>query len=298
MNQINYRHLGYFRAVAHEGHLTRAAEKMNLSQSALSAQIKALEDQLGHALFERAGRQLVLTEVGRMALDYADRIFGTGAELLATLRRAGDTVPPLRVGAISTLSRNFQLEFLRPVLARGDVRIVLRSGGEESLLDDLRALALDVVLTTEPPAAAAEAGLIAHRISDRPVAIHGLPGRMVHASLADLLEAEPVIVPTESSIRVGFDALVARLQVQPRIVAEVDDMAMVRLLAREGTGLAIAPSVVFADEIRAGMLAVAPFDLKIEETFYAITVSRNFPHPVLDALISGTLPGAGPDGAR
>lgn len=285
MREMNYRHLRYFQAVAHEGHLTRAAEGLNLSQSALSAQIRSLEERLGHALFERRGRQLVLTEVGRIALDYADRIFGTGAELLATLERAGNALPPLRVGAISTLSRNFQLEFLRPVLSKGDVRIVLRSGAAETLLADLEALALDVVLTTEPPAATTAAGLIAHRISEREVAIHGRPDRLGHADLAALLKAEPVILPTESTIRVGFDALTARLQVQPQIAAEVDDMAMVRLLAREGAGLAIAPSVVFADEIASGSLAVAPFDLGIDESFFAITVRRNFPHPLLQGLV-------------
>lgn len=287
MSDLNYRHLRYFQAVAHEGHLTRAAERLNLSQSALSAQIRALEDRLGHALFDRRGRRLVLTEVGRIALDYADRIFGTGAELMATLERTGDRLPPLRVGAVSTLSRNFQLEFLRPVLAEGDVRILLRSGAVESLLAELEALALDVILTTEPPATTTQAGLIAQRISDRPVAIHGRPERLGHDTLAALLTAEPVIVPTESTIRVGFDALAARIQVHPRIAAEVDDMAMVRLLAREGAGLAIAPSVVFADEIAAGSLAVAPFDLGLVETFYAITVARNFPHPVLRRLLFG-----------
>lgn len=284
MTTLNYRHLEYFRAVAHEGHLTAAAEKLHLSQSALSTQIRTLEARLGHDLFERTGRQLVLTEAGRIALDYADRIFGTGAELLATLGRAGVTHPPLRVGAISTLSRNFQLRFLKPVLERGEVDIVLRSGGGERLLDELRALALDVVLTTEAPQGGT-GDLVAHRLSEQPVAIHAVPARLRYPDLGALLAAEPVIVPTESSIRTGFDALVARLGVRPRIAAEVDDMAMVRLLAREGAGLAVAPSVVFADEIAAGRIAAAPFELNIAETFYAITVRRNFPHPLLDDLL-------------
>lgn len=284
---MNYRHLEYFRAVAHEGHLTRAAEKLNLSQSALSAQIRTFEERLGHDLFERKGRQLVLTEAGRIALDYADRIFGTGDELLATLARAGETEPPFRVGAISTLSRNFQLRFLKPVLARGSVQIVLKSGSPSRLLDELQALALDVVLTTDPPPGGASADFVAHRLSEQPVAIHAVPDRLQHGSLAALLEAEPVIVPTESSIRTGFDALVARLGVRPRVAAEVDDMAMVRLLAREGAALAIAPSVVFADEIAAGRIAAAPFDLDIAETFYAITVDRSFPHPLLREVIFG-----------
>ena len=291
---LNYHHLRYFRAVADEGNLTRAAEKLNLSQSALSTQIRTLEARLGHDLFERVGRTLELTEVGRITLDHAARIFATGDELLAVLRRESADAPPLRVGALSTLSRNFQLGFLQPVIARGDTDLVLRSGQIEGLLADLAALTLDVVLTTEPPRPGSGEGFVAHRIAEQAVGLHGVPARVQHGSLRELLEAEPVIVPTESPIRTGFDALVARLGIKVRIAADVDDMAMVRLLAREGAGVAVAPSVVMTDEIFSGVLQTAPFDLRINETFYAITVARNFPHP----LLAEVLPGVGEVGAE
>lgn len=285
MADLNYHHLRYFREVAREGNLTRAAGRLNLSQSALSIQIKLLEDRLGTLLFDRSGRQMALTEAGRIALDHADRIFGTGQELLATLKRTTASRAPLRVGALSTLSRNFQLNFLRPVLRNHQVDLILKSGNEALLLADLKSLALDVVLTTAPPRREEGADFIAQRIAEQPVAIHGHPARLRHASLRDLLLHEPVILPTESSIRTGFEALVAGLGIRPRIVADVDDMAMVRLLAREDAGLAIAPSVVLADEIASGMLASAGFDLDLVESFYAVTVPRNFPHPALAGLL-------------
>lgn len=288
MSELNYHHLRYFHAVAHEGHLTRAAEKLNVSQSALSAQIKALEERLGHGLFERVGRGLELTEVGRIALDHADRIFGTGRELLATLEQRGTARAPLRVGALSTLSRNFQIAVLRPLIAQDDIDLVLRSGSAPRLLEALQALSLDVVLTTEPPRSEALGQFHAFRIADHPVGLHAVPERLKHATLAELLQTEPIIAPTESAIRSGFDALAARLGVRPRIAADVDDMAMVRLLAREGAGVAVAPSLVFVDELSSGVLVTAPFDTGIVETFYAITVARNFPHPALERLL--TLP--------
>lgn len=283
MAALNYHHLRYFREVAREGNLTRAAARLNLSQSALSTQIATLEDRLGHPLFDRVGRQLVLTEVGRIALDHADRIFDTGDELLATLQRAGDASPPLRVGAFSTLSRNFQLNFLRPVLGR-DVDVVLRSGSPAVLLDQLKALALDVVLTTAPPQG--EAGFTAHKIAEQAVGIHGKPDLLRHDTLAGLLAQAPLIVPTDIALRGGFDSLTARMGITPRIVADVDDMAMVRLLAREGAGLAVAPAVVLADEIASGLLHSAPFDLPLTETFFAVTAQRNFPHPLLSMLLA------------
>lgn len=286
MDHLNYHHLRYFREVAREGHLTRAAERLNLSQSALSSQINTLEDRLGHRLFDRVGRRLDLTEVGRITLDHAERIFGTGEELLATLQRAGPAPQPLRVGALSTLSRNFQMSFLGPVLESGAAGIILKSGNADALLASLKSLALDIVLTTEPPPGDYGADFVAHRIAEQPVHLHGPPERLKHRDLAGLLAAEPVIVPTESAIRTGFEALTARIGAQPRILAEVDDMAMVRLLARAGHGLAIVPSVVLADEIASGVLATAPFDLNITEIFYAVTVRRSFPHPDLARLLA------------
>lgn len=285
MAEMNYHHLRYFREVAHTGTLTRAAERMNLSQSALSTQIRQFEARLGHALFERRGRALVLTEAGRIALDHADRIFAAGDELLATLRQTGAGRQAVRVGALSTLSRNFQMQFLAPLVGRDDVEIVLRSGSASVLIEGLRALAIDVLLTTEAPPSDAMSNLIAHPLSEQPVALIGTPDRMRHSSLAELLAAEPVILPTESSIRTGFESLVARLGVTPRLAAEVDDMAMVRLLARAGAGLAVTPTVVMADELAQGLLVTAPYALDFKERFFAVTLRRRFPNPFLAALL-------------
>ncbi len=286
MDDLNYKHLRYFWVVAREGHLTRAAEKLNVSQSALSLQIKTLEERLGQPLFDRVGRRLVMTEAGRIALDHADRIFSTGAEMLDTLRRGRQDKAPLRVGALSTLSRNFQISFLEPVLKKDNAEVALKSGDADTLFADLRALALDVVLTTEPPEPDPASGIRARRIAEQNVALHGTPARLQHKRLADLLANQPVVLPTEPMIRRGFDDLVAKLGVQPKIVARVDDMAMVRLLARADVGMALAPPVVLADEIATGRLGTAPFDLGISETFYATTVNRSFPHPLLNLLWS------------
>src|SRR4051794_31029759 len=216
MPELNHHHLLYFRAVAHEGNLTRAAARLNLAPSALSAQIRALEDRLGHPLFERRGRQLVLTEAGRIALAQADVIATAGADLLATLRQAGRAQAILRVGALATLSRNFQLAFLRPALGRPDVEVVLRSGGMAGLLRGLETLDLDVVLTSEPPAAGPAGGFVAHRLAEEPVSLIGRPALLAgRASLAERLATAPLILPApESGLRAGFEALRERLGVR------------------------------------------------------------------------------------
>ncbi|WP_299294082.1 LysR family transcriptional regulator [uncultured Tateyamaria sp.] len=286
MATLNYHHLRYFREVASEGHLGHAAARLNVSQSALSTQIKQLEQRLDQALFDRVGRTLVLTEAGRIALDHADRIFDAGDDLLATLSQNSTTRPPLRVGALSTLSRNFQLQFLRPLLGRAEGNIVLKSGNTATLLAALETLALDVVLTTEVPPSGTSTIFAAQKLSEQVVGMHARPDLLRHGSIRAVLENAPLIVPTESVIRTGFENLAARLGVQPRIAADVDDMAMVRLLTREGAGVAIAPAVVLADEIAAGTVVTAPFDLGIVEPFYAVTLPRKYPHPALQDVLN------------
>ena len=286
MHDINYNHLRYFWEVAHDGNLTRTAARLNLSQSAVSVQIRKLEDQLGQIMFERRNRQLHLTEAGRIALDYADTIFGAGQELVDTLRRTARARQVLRVGALATLSRNFQIEFLRPVLGKPQIELVLRTGTSIELMQGLETLSLDVVLTNRAPTPDALTSFLVHPVSQQPVSIIGRPDRIDSGqTLFDLLDSNPMIVPTlESPVRAGFDTLCARLGVRPILAAEVDDMAMMRLLARENIGLAVLPPIVVKNELESGALKEAKYPVGLSESFYAVTAKRKFTNPLLSEL--------------
>lgn len=288
MQTINLHHLRLFRAVARDGTLTGAARALNISQSAVSTQIKALEASLGHDLFERSGRNLVLTEAGKIALDHAEEIFRAAEELSDTLRTAGAKRKVLRVGALATLSRNFQLSFLAPIIGRDDVEVVLRSGSQEELLRGLEALSLDVVLTNLVPARDAGSPFLVDRLDEQQVSLVGTASRhsSSNASVKDILAAHPVILPTpETSLRAGFDAMVERLGLIPRIAAEADDMAMLRLLARADAGVAVIPPIVVQDELASGKLVeLARLD-EIAEIFCAVTIQRRFPNPLLTEVL-------------
>lgn len=289
MAALNYHHLRYFWSVAHDGNLTRTAERLNLSQSALSVQIRKLEDQLGHPLFERRGRQLHLTEAGRIAMEHADAIFAAGAELLATFQhRADGARQVLRVGALATLSRNFQAAFLRPLIGRPRVELVLRSGPQADLLAALEAHRLDVVLLNTAPPRDAATPWIARQIDDHPVSLIGTPERIGQTTDPDvLLRREPVILPTiESSLRGAVDSFLNQRGIIPQIAAEADDMAMIRLLAREDAALAIVPRIVVRDELQAGLLIEAHEFEDLSETFTAVTLERRFPNPLLAELLA------------
>ncbi|RAI36948.1 LysR family transcriptional regulator [Rhodoplanes serenus] len=287
MAELNYHHLRYFRMVAHDGHLTRAAARLNVSQSALSSQIRELERRLGQPLFERRGRALHLTEAGRIALDHADAIFTAGQELVATLQQRGRQRRPLRIGALATLSRNFQLEFLRPVLGRVDVEVVLRSGSAAELLSALVALQLDLVLTNEAPAADALTPFLVRRLDEQPVSLVGAPALCpARLPLRRCLAELPLVLPTKANgLRTKFDGFVDQLGISPQIAAEVDDMAMMRLIAREGVGLAVLPPIVVRDELDSGALVELESLPGLTEGFYGVTVARRFPNPLLQELL-------------
>lgn len=285
---LNLHHLRLFRAVARDGTLTGAARQLNLSPSALSTQLRTLEEQLGHDLFERQGRGLILTEAGRIALDHAEAIFRTAEDLSATLRNTAGGRRALRIGALATLSRNFQIGFLRPLLARPDVEIVLRSGSQGELLRGLDALALDVVLTNLAPPRDAASPYLIHPLDEQPVSLIGTPARLgpVRMALAELLTTHPLILPTpETALRAAFDGLVARLGVSVRIAAEVDDMAMIRLMVREDAGIAVIPAIVVQDELSSGLLREAATLRGMAESFLAVTLDRRFPNPLLRELL-------------
>lgn len=272
---MNYNHLRYFWVVAREGRLTAAAQKINLSQSALSAQIRTLEERLGHALFERRGRGLVLTRAGQLALQYAEVIFGAGEELQSRLGHAsGVERQRVRIGALMTLSRNFQIQFIRRLLADDDMELVIRSGGLAELLGALETHRLDMVLVNQVPLRDSATPWTAHLLDEQGVSLIGTPRRLAgRTDLKALLSSEPVVLPTaDSGYRNGVDILLQHLDVHPTIIAEVDDMAMMRLIAREDIGLAILPPIIVTDELKSGLLIEASALPNVTETFAALVM--------------------------
>ncbi|MBA8736121.1 LysR family transcriptional regulator [Chromobacterium violaceum] len=286
MSRLNYHHLHYFWAVASEGHLTRAAERLHVSQSALSAQIRQLEEQLGQPLFLREGRKLQLTELGAVVMRYAEEIFALGNELLATAA-SGQGRGTLRIGSVATLSRNFQEWFLQPVLKEADVRLVLESGSLDELLQRLKAHELDVVLSNRPALGDDKQSWRCRTLARQPVVLVGPPRPEGQTFQFERdLPALPLLVPSrKSEIRLRFDLLCEELALQPAIRAEVDDMAMLRLLARDAGCVALLPAIVVRDELGKGLLQQYCVVPRVEETFYAITVQRQYLPPLLQDLL-------------
>jgi LysR family transcriptional activator of nhaA len=290
-SRLNYRHLYYFWMVAKEGHLTRVAGQLHVSQSALSSQIRQLEEQMENDLFVRQGRTLQLTEVGRVVLGYADGIFALGTELVAAVSAGGgQKIQRLRVGGVATLSRNFQENFLRPVMGMQDVQLVLESGSLDELLARLAVHKLDLVLSNRPVSADAEQPWRCRRVARQPVCLVGKPrpASRPFRFPRDLPGVKLLLPGHSSDIRTEFDMLCESLRIEPSVFAEVDDMAMLRLLARDSDGVALVPAVVVQDELHSGLLQQYCVVPKVYENFYAISAQRQFQSEVLKKLLSST----------
>ncbi|MFN5350528.1 MAG: LysR family transcriptional regulator [Polaromonas sp.] len=288
MARLNYHHLHYFWAVAKDGNLTRTAAQLHVSQSALSTQIKQLEDQLGQALFSREGRALQLTEAGRVALTYADTIFETGNELTALLRDGQRQMRQiLRIGGVATLSRNFQENFVKPLIKRDDIELVIQSASLDELLTLLAVHRLDVVLSNRKVHADSQHPWRCRRVARQPVSLVGKPRSKSKAfRFPEELTEQPLLLPgRDSDIRAGFDVLCEQLGLRYQVLAEVDDMAMLRLLARDSGNVALLPTVVVQDELRSGKLQEYCVVPQLYENFYAITVQRHFEPPLLKTLL-------------
>lgn len=289
MSQLNYHHLRYFHAIVREGTLTRAAETLHVSQSALSIQLKKLEESLECALFDRKHKSLSLTEEGRIVFDYAETIFRTGEELMATLQNKNKRFRDvLRVGAVSTLSKNFQMAFLKEAFDDQNLEVVIQSGSLGELLDQLRAHTIDLVLSNTPIARDAERKLHSQLLDKQSVSIVG-PKRFKKRTkfkFPEDLSDTPIVLPSmASNIRAGFDLAMERAGIAPLIAAEANDMAMMRLIARKTDAIALVPPVVVMDELQNGRLFELCKIPDIQEAFYAITSTRRYPNPYLKKLL-------------
>ncbi|MDE1998350.1 MAG: LysR family transcriptional regulator [Burkholderiales bacterium] len=290
LEQLNFHHLFYFWRVAKTGHLTRAAQELHVSQSALSAQIKQLEDRLGEPLFEREKRRLLLTETGQLVLSYAENIFGLGQEMLGRLQGRSEGMIRLRVGSVATLSRNYQENWIRPLLADPSLVLTLESGLLEGLLDRLLQHQLDVVLANEPVPADPDRPLHCRFLGSQAISLVGpasvWKGRTLRVP-EDLDGVDVVLPGPRHALRAQFDALCLSANVTPRLRAEVDDMAMLRLIARDSGWLTVLPEVVVQDELRSQSLVKVGQSTQLQEHFYAITTPHRHRIERLERVLAG-----------
>jgi LysR family transcriptional activator of nhaA len=289
MEWLNYHHLLYFWTVAREGTIARASLELHLAQPTISGQIRALEDQLGEKLFQRSGRNLVLTDMGRVVYRYADDIFSIGRELMDTLRDR-PTGRPMRfqVGVADEVTKIIAYRLLEPALRLPvPIQIVCRDGAPERLLTDLATHSLDLVIADTPVSPSIKVKVFSHALGETPVTVFGIAKLAAprRKNFPRSLDGAPFLVPTGGkTLRRTLDQFFEQQQIRPRIVAELDDSALLTTFGQAGAGLFVAPTVLEKEVMRQfGVTVVGRLDA-VRERYFAISVERRLKHPAVVAI--------------
>ena len=288
MESLNYHHLRYFWAAAREKSVTRAAEKLHVSQPAVSTQIRGLEQALGEKLFTRSGRTLALTEAGRVVYRYAEEIFGLGTELMETLKGRPTGRPArLTVGIVNVIPKLIAYKLLEPAFKLPErVRVECREDRPEQLLAELATHGLDLVLADAPAGASVRVRAYSHLLGECGVSIFGAErlSKAHRRGFPRSLDGAPFLLPTaDSTLRRLLDDWFEAQGIRPRIVGEFEDSALLKVFGQSGAGLFAMPSAIDA-EVRSQYEVRLVGRVELRERFYAITVERRLKHPAVVAI--------------
>ncbi len=291
MEWLNYHHLLYFWTVAREGGLAPAGKVLRLSQSALSGQIRRLEETLGHDLFTRRGRKLEMTEMGRVVFEYAEKIFGIGRELLDAVKgRPLSRHQRLVVGISDVVPKLLVRRLLAPAY-RAEERLALACHEDtfDRLLQDLATHEIDVMIADAPVPPDAPVQAFNHLLGESTVTLLA-PEALAPAlrrGYPQSLGGAPLLMPLAGcTLRRNLDAWFARKELQPEIVAEAEDSALLKAFAADGMGAMFVPSVIARTVCkRYDLEVVAELD-EVTERYYAISAERRLVHPAVIAIRS------------
>ncbi|MCA8996367.1 MAG: LysR family transcriptional regulator [Planctomycetaceae bacterium] len=286
---VNYHHLLYFWMVAREGSISAACEKLHLAQPTISGQLKKLENQLGGQLFDRVGRELVLTDLGRTVLRYANEIFTVSEELRGALRGEASGRPArFHVGIPEVLPKLIAFRLLRPLMELDPaIQLVCHEGAQSHLLGMLATHELDVVLSDAPISASASVRAFNHPLGQCEVGLFGTAEQVApfRLGLPESLKDAPILLPAlGTTLRNSMEKWLLQSEIPVRVVGEFDDTALMKVFAEAGFGLIPAPMAIeqeIREQFSLELLCRIP---QANEHFYAITVEKKLRHPCVVAI--------------
>jgi LysR family transcriptional activator of nhaA len=289
MSSMNLKHLRYFWAVATHGSIARASEVLYLTPQTISGQLRELEQQLNAKLFQKSGRNLVLTDTGRLVFSYADEMFRLGDELQDVLAgRTPGAALTLTVGVAMVVPKLLAYRVLKPVLEMQDrVRLVCQEAPLVDLLAELSVHKLDLVLADSPISPALNIRAYNHLLGESGISFFAThnKARKYAARFPRSLNGAPMLMPTASSaLRRMLEQWFERQEVRPAIVAEFEDRALMKAFGEADAGIFTSPTAVENDVVaKYGVRVIGRTD-DIKEHFYAISAERRIKHPAVTAI--------------
>ncbi|MCH8621388.1 transcriptional activator NhaR [Undibacterium sp. TS12] len=289
MPTLNYKHLHYFWTVAKAGSIARASEQLHLTPQTISGQLSLFEEIQGEPLFRKSGRNLELTEAGRLVLSYAEDIFALGQELEEVLHhRPTERTVQLRVGVSDALPKTVAYRLLEPALKLPQtLRINCREGKLEVLLAELAIHKLDVVMSDSPMSASANVRGYSHQLGECGISFFGTRDLMTSypQKFPGNLEGAPFLLPGEdAALRARLLQWFDQQGLHPRIAGEFDDSALMSAFGQAGAGFFAAPTVIADMVMRQYDVQLLGQTDEIQEQFYAISVQRKLTHPAVLAI--------------
>ena len=289
MEWLNYHHLLYFWAVAKDGSIAKACERLNLAQPTISGQLRMLDETVGEKLFVKSGRGLVLTEMGRLVYQYADEIFGLGDELQDVIRGRMHGRPLRLLAGVSDLvPKLIAYRVLRPALAMAEpVRLVCDEDAPERLLANLVENRLDMVLTDAPINAATRVKTYNHLLGTCGVSLFGSPAlaNRYRKNFPASLDGAPFLLPIEgSTLRRSLDRWLDVNRIRPLVLGEFKDSALMKVFGEAGVGIFAGPSAIENDIRARHHTEVVGLVDKVTESFYVISVERKLNHAAVVAV--------------
>jgi len=287
---MNLKHLHYFWVAAKAGGIARAGEQLHTTPQTLSEQIKLLEASLGHKLFRKSGRRLELTDEGRLALGYADKIFSLSAEMEAAVResRGAQRTLEFRVGVADSMAKAVVYRLLEPALSvRMPVRLLCSVGKFPDLLPQLALNRLDLVIAEEPITNRISVKAFNHPLGGTPMSFFCTPA--LKASLKGpfpqcLHDAPMLIQGRAASVRASLEGWLSRRQIQPRIIGEFDDLTLLKTFGGRGRGVFMSASLLDAETVAQYGVEIIGRSDEIVEHYFAISVERRITHPCVAAI--------------
>ncbi|MBZ5679250.1 MAG: transcriptional activator NhaR [Acidobacteriia bacterium] len=290
MEWLNYHHLLYFWTVARTGSISAASKELRLASPTISNQIRKLENNLGEELLRRSGRKLVLTDMGRIAMRYADEIFTLGQEFTSTMKER-PTGRPLRfcVGIADVLPKTIAFRLIEPALRLSTpVHLICREDRPDHLLADLAVHDIDVVLSDAPASPAANIRAFNHLLGECGVSFVA-PKKLVFLKkgFPRSLDGAPFLLPLDNTaLRRDLDEWFHSQKLRPAVMGEFADLALLRVFAEEGFGVFAVPSLMEDQMRRYGFHKIGA-TAAITVRFYAISVERQVRHPAVVAVCEG-----------
>jgi LysR family transcriptional activator of nhaA len=286
---LNYKHLHYFWVVATEGSIARASEQLHLTPQTISSQLSLLEGQLGEKLFRRSGRNLKLTEAGRLVLSYADEIFSLGGEMEELVHHfPTQRLQTFNVGIADVIPKHIAYRLLAPALQLPDqIRIICREGSVRSLLADLAVHRIDLVIADTPIPHGISVRGFNHPLGDSGISFFAAPAIANHLSgtFPHSLHGTAMVLPSEATeIRSSLLHWLDRHHIHPKIVGEFDDSALMKVFGQAGIGVFIAPTAIAIEIVQQyGVIPVGQTE-EVRDRYYAISVERKIRHPAVVAV--------------